>query len=156
MGADSPDAVAELRRELEQYRREVEELRNAKPEEKAAAREDVADAEDDVRRAAKNAGLSVEQYQRALNAAKRASFLEDHGDSIREIVNAEIDRLVEEQRKAEQDDGTDTDDDAPKPAAKKKAAKPEPDDEKPDPPAPEPDTAPHKPHWSERSLSELV
>ena len=150
MSSTDSDPLLELRQELADLRGELGALVKASTAtERSEAREDVADAEADVIAAAKRAGLKPEQVQRALAEAKRAAFREEHGEEISAMIRTELETLMKEAEEKEAE-GASKDEAAaePKPKAEKKP--------KTDEPEPEPDAAPERPHWSEKSVTELI
>lgn len=152
MSEPAADPVAELRDELSALRGELADLVKANtPAERQEARADVNDAEADVIAAAKRAGLKPEQVTRALAEAKRAAFREEHGEEISAMIRTELEALMKEAEEKEAEAATENevpDDEKPK-APKAKA-------EKPEKVEPEPDAAPERPHWSEKSIAEML
>lgn len=149
--SEPADPLADLRKEFTDFQVEIRDLIKAStPTERADAREDVADAEADVIAAAKRAGLKPEQVQRALAEAKRAAFREEHGEEISAMIRTELETLMKEAEAKEAEEGASKDEAAAeqKPKAEKK--------QKADEPEPEPDAAPERPHWSEKSVTELI
>lgn len=152
MSSTEPDPLLELRQELADLRGELGALVKASTaSERQDAREDVADAEADVIAAAKRAGLKPEQVTRALAEAKRAAFREEHGEEISAMIRTELEALMKEAEEKEAEAATENevpDDEKPK-APKAKA-------EKPEKVEPGPDAAPERPHWSEKSIAEML
>lgn len=151
MSEPAADPVAELRQELADLRGELGALIKASTTtERQDAREDVADAEADVIAAAKRAGLKPEQVQRALAEAKRAAFREEHGEEISQMIRTELETLMKEAEEKEAEASSkDEVTEKPEKAEKPKA-------EKLEKPEPEPDVAPERPHWSEKSIAEML
>ena len=150
MSEPATDPLADLKKEFTDFQVEIRELIKASTvAERADAREDVADAEADVIAAAKRAGLKPEQVQRALAEAKRAAFREEHGEEISAMIRTELETLMKEAEAKEAKEGT-SKDEATAAEQKPKAEK------KPKADEPEPDAAPERPHWSEKSVTELI
>lgn len=143
-------AVAALTKTVEQIGGELGSLRQAFTD----AEDERHTAEPDIETQARNAGLTVKQYQQALEAGRRAKFREDHGDLIREIVQ----EIVAPPAPSPEDGGSDdtggasggggegADDTQPPPAPPKAKGDPPADDS---PPV-------GKRHWSDRSITEVL
>jgi len=148
---DEQDAGPELTRaDFDRLEARLGELAEAQEEPRAArtpgtrqeSREDVADAEDAFTRAAKAAGLDRAQIVQAVQAAKE----EAQYDGFKKMMDRWVGEQVDDEEEGK----------PKKPARKRSQGKPDSSQAGQSNGGPEPDSAPVKPHWSERSLSDML
>jgi len=143
---DAPDGLTQLKAGLEELRGLVLELKTTtQPNERADIRQDMNEVEADVEKLAKKYGLPASTIRDSIAAAKRAERKDEMRDVVRELLEEMIDaddhdEVVDEVL-----------DEVEKPKPKSRTPKPDAvvEDQVQD-------TAPHIPHWGDRSIGDLL
>jgi CRISPR/Cas system CSM-associated protein Csm2 small subunit len=143
-GHASAAEVAELRAQLAEYKQALEDLRTAQtPKEKEEAREEIRETKADLDKLASDLGISRSALEHAASEARRAERKEE----LRPILMELLDELPDDDEPKSDDDASDlkaaeSSTAGPTPAPPSKKAKP--------------DSEPVIPHWSEKSVTEML
>lgn len=140
---------------LDELRERFDDLDAARtPAERQEASQQVTEAKADLAATAAALGVSEETLRGAVKSARDAERKDELRGPLKELLQEIRDEEEAAARKAEEDAAAEAAANGTKP--KPKAAKPKSEPGAPDPAPVVEDTEPVKPHWGERSVSELL